>query len=62
VTVSQADRGGQTARAEEIVDDATGRVDDWTDRVAKWTARAAERVREEVEDVWADAQSIRRGE
>ena len=51
----------QAARAEEIVGDVAHRVDDWSDRVADWAARAAERAREEVEDIWAEAQSIRRG-
>jgi hypothetical protein len=55
-----ADTESQTARAEELVDDVTHRVDDWSDKVADWVARAAERTREEVEDVWAEAQSIRR--
>jgi hypothetical protein len=55
-----APEGTQTARAEEFVDDVTHRVDDWSDKVAAWVARAAERTREEVEDIWAEAQSIRR--
>jgi hypothetical protein len=31
-------------------------------RVGRGIAAAAARVREEVEDIWAEAQSIRRGE
>lgn len=51
-----------TARAEEI-------VDRWADGIARVTSvlgrrayRAAARVREEAQDFWAEAQSIRRGE
>jgi F0F1-type ATP synthase membrane subunit b/b' len=52
--------GSQTARAEELVDDVTERVDDWSDKVADWVAHATARTREEVEDIWAEAQSVRR--
>jgi hypothetical protein len=52
--------GSQTARAEELVDGVTERVDDWSDKVADWVARATARAREEVEDIWADAQNVRR--
>jgi hypothetical protein len=34
----------------------------WGSRVGHGIATAAARVREEVEDMWAEAQSIRRGE
>jgi hypothetical protein len=34
----------------------------WGSRVGRGIATAAARVREEVEDMWAEAQSIRRGE
>jgi hypothetical protein len=51
----------QTDRAEKVVDDVTHQVDDWSDKVADWVARAAARTREEVEDMWAEAQHIRRG-
>ncbi len=37
-------------------------LEDWGSRVGRGIAAAAARVREEVEDVWAEAQSIRRGE
>jgi hypothetical protein len=52
--------GSQTARAEELVDGVTERVDDWSDKVADWVARATARTREEVEDIWAEAQDVRR--
>lgn len=34
----------------------------WGSRVGRGIATAAARVREEVEDIWAEAQSVRRGE
>jgi hypothetical protein len=57
----RAEDGSQTARAEELVEGVTERVDDWSDKVADWVARVSSRTREELEDVWAEAQSIRRG-
>jgi hypothetical protein len=49
------------ARAEELLQDVSGQVDDWSDKVAAWVARAAARAREEAEDIWAEAQSVRHG-
>jgi hypothetical protein len=49
------------ARAEELLQDVSGQVDDWSDKVARWVARAAARTREEAEDIWAEAQSVRHG-
>jgi hypothetical protein len=34
----------------------------WGTRVGRGLAAVAVRVREEVEDIWAEAQSVRRGE
>ncbi len=49
-------------RAEEVVDRLAERVSQltstWGRKVLRWAARA----REEAEDIWAEAQSIRRGE
>jgi hypothetical protein len=45
----------ETQRAEQL-------VEDWTERFAGWASRAVARGREELEDVWAEAQSVRRGE
>jgi hypothetical protein len=50
----------QTERAEEVMDDVSQRLDDWSDKVADWVARATARTREQVEDIWAEAQSLRR--
>ena len=52
--------GSQTARAEQLVDGVTERADDWSDKVADWVARATARAREEAEDIWAEAQDVRR--
>lgn len=35
---------------------------EWGSRVGRGIATAAARVREGVEDIWAEAQSVRRGE
>jgi hypothetical protein len=35
---------------------------EWSEKVADWVARTVARTREEIEDIWAEAQSIRRGE
>jgi hypothetical protein len=34
----------------------------WGERLGGWIATTAARAREEAEDLWAEAQSIRRGE
>lgn len=48
-------KGRDVDRAEEL-------IENWGERVGGWLATAAARVREEAEDMWAEAQSIRRGE
>ena len=56
---------GASAPDQETPDGAerAGRVlGQWGSRVGRGLAAAAVRVREEVEDMWAEAQSIRRGE
>jgi hypothetical protein len=58
----QSANRSQTDRADQLVGEVTHQVDDWSDKVADWVARAAARTREEVEDIWAEAQHIRRGD
>jgi hypothetical protein len=41
---------------------AEDRLEDWGGRVGGFLASAVARAREEAEDIWAEAQSIRRGE
>ena len=48
-TLDDAERAGQA-------------VGEFGARVGRGIAAAAVRVREEVEDIWAEAQSVRRGE
>lgn len=46
---------GEAQRAEQV-------LEEWGGRVGSLLASAAARAREEAEDIWAEAQSIRRGE
>ncbi|MBV9470703.1 MAG: hypothetical protein JOZ57_15800, partial [Abitibacteriaceae bacterium] len=48
--------------AEEMVDEMGQRVGEWATRFSKNVQRMAARAREEMEDMWAEAQSLRRGE
>lgn len=45
----------ETERAEQVME-AVG------ERIGDWVSRAVARAREEVEDIWAEAQTVRRGE
>jgi hypothetical protein len=45
----------EVERAEEL-------VEEWGRRIGRWVSYAAARTREEAEDIWAEAQSIRRGD
>lgn len=49
-------------RAEELVDRAGQTLAHWTGLAALRLLKAAALAREAAEDVWAEAQSIRRGE
>lgn len=52
----------QVERAEEIVDRLAERVAHYTSVWGRQLWRASARIREEAEDLWAEAQSIRRGD
>ncbi len=54
--------GPQEPRAEARTEGAEQRLEDWGRRVGSVLASAAAHVREEAEDIWAEAQSLRRGE
>ncbi|HMJ37165.1 MAG TPA: hypothetical protein VK501_24895 [Baekduia sp.] len=57
------DRGASEPRAEEpgaARDDTERAAEELAGRVAVWVARAVSRAREEGEDVWAEAQELRR--
>jgi hypothetical protein len=47
--------GSDTERAEEMMEKVGERVGDWA-------SRALARAREEAEDIWAEAQAVRRGD
>jgi len=57
-----ADGRSSTERAEEIVDRVAERVSQLTSEWGRKLLRLAARAREEAEDIWAEAHSIRRGE
>lgn len=52
---------GQNKRKDEG-ERAEQRLEDFGRRMGRFLASAAARAREEAEDIWAEAQSIRRGE
>jgi hypothetical protein len=52
----------QVARAEEMVDRLAERAAQFTSVWGRRLARVVGRVKEEAQDMWAEAQSIRRGD
>jgi hypothetical protein len=52
---SKRDGRSDVERANEL-------IEEWGERVGHWLSRASARAREEAEDIWAEAQSIRHGE
>jgi hypothetical protein len=52
----------QTERAEQVVSDLERTAEEVAAKAGDWIARAAERLREEAEDIWAEAREIRRRE
>jgi hypothetical protein len=49
-------------RADEVVDRIAERVSTFTARLGGGFLRVLSRMREEAEDIWGEAQSIRRGD
>jgi hypothetical protein len=47
--------------SERLAGDAERIAEEWTARIGRWVLGAAARAREEAEDIWADAQALRRG-
>lgn len=45
----------ETERAERL-------MEEWGERLGAWASAALGRAREEAEDIWAEAQSLSRGE
>jgi hypothetical protein len=54
-------KDSQTERAEQVVSDLERAAEEAAARAGDWIVRAADRLREEAEDIWAEAQAIRRG-
>jgi hypothetical protein len=50
------------APEEQVVDDVERVAEDLAARASRWAVRFAARAREEMEDIWAEAQSIRHGD
>ncbi len=50
------------ARAAEMVDHLAEKMASWTRSLGRNILWLGERLREEAEDIWTEAQSIRRGE
>jgi hypothetical protein len=49
-----------TAATDRAPGDTEQRAEEWAEMVGRWVARSAARAREEAEDIWADAQALRR--
>ncbi len=56
VAVNSAD----TARAEELVGQMSDQVATWSSKLGFQLLKGVARVREEAEDIWAEAQSLHR--
>ena len=61
-TRSARGSNGTEPEGPEAAERASQAFEEWGSRVGRGLAAVAARVREEVEDIWAEAQSIRRGE
>lgn len=53
---ARATDAGVVAEAEQVEE----RAEDWVAEAADWVRRMVARTREEAEDIWADAQTVRR--
>jgi hypothetical protein len=54
-SAERGDDGSELDRAEAL-------IEEWSQRLGRWISVTAARAREEAEDIWAEAQSIRRGD
>jgi hypothetical protein len=50
------------AQASQAFDDVERVAEDLAARASRWVVRFGARAREEMEDIWAEAQSIRHGD
>jgi hypothetical protein len=61
-TTAAAENGAHVARAEQLVDRFAERIAGFTSRWGRRVLWLGTRIKEEAEDMWAEAQSIRRGD
>jgi hypothetical protein len=59
---AQTDEKTSVDRVEEMMDDFGNKVGGFTSKIGQQVVRLAARTRESLEDFWAEAQCIRRGE
>jgi hypothetical protein len=50
----------QTETTQRVVTDAERIAEQWAERIGRWVLRTTARAKEEAEDIWADAQAVRR--
>jgi hypothetical protein len=50
----------QAESARRPVAGAEQAAEEWGEKIGRWVLRAAARAREEAEDIWAEAQAVRR--
>ena len=54
---SERRESGQTGRG---ASSAESKAEEWGERASRWVLRLAARAKEEAEDIWAEAQTLRR--
>jgi hypothetical protein len=57
---SESNEGSATERINGVVGDTERTAEELAERFGRWIARAAVRAREDAEDIWAEAQALRR--
>jgi hypothetical protein len=57
---SESNEGSATERIDGVVGDTERTAEELAERLGRWIARTAARAREDAEDIWADAQALRR--
>jgi hypothetical protein len=50
----------ETEGTDRRVEDTERTPEEWGETIGHWIARTAGRAREEAEDIWAEAQALRR--
>jgi hypothetical protein len=57
---SASDDGSRTERSDRVAADTERIAEEWAERIGRWIARTVARAREDAEDIWAEAQALRR--